>query len=342
MGVLLMVINYSEFENEIVKGLKDSKLFDRFPDTPISQTPNLSIIIKAFEEPSEIHFDDLGLYFFNEEEEKIYCPEMYTSISEKGEWLSDKVPFISFDIDQNGNVRKAEEAESLFCSIVVANSLRDEYFRNELKDCAKQYDFSCMKPLLDDGTTFKSLLGEWQTLQSSIINILISAAKYRISDVKKDIEKFLRAGISNIQAAELRELERNINAVNDKYSKGVLSPDSVKKLSKAARLNHIDERNNEISVLKKKSKAGILYGLLNLSSEYISPIKKKKISLWVRNEVDKMLNEISSFENLRGERSQLIARFQRRAIKMEKNSVRKIQVEKYLSEKEEFKFPSKL
>jgi hypothetical protein len=37
-----------------------------------------------------------------------------TSVSEKGEWLSDKIPYVDFDIDQNGNVRKAEEAEALF------------------------------------------------------------------------------------------------------------------------------------------------------------------------------------------------------------------------------------
>lgn len=337
-----MDINYADFEDKIVKKLKESQLFDHFPKSPILESPDLSIIIKAFEIPSLIHFDDQGLFFFDEDETKIYCPEMLTSISEKGEWLSDKLPYVDFDIDQNGNVRKAEEAESLYCAIIVANCIQDNYFKEEIISIANGYDFANMKPIDDKSNNFKELLNEWQSLQSVTVNVLISAAKYRISDVKKDIEKFLRDGISDIQAAELRELERIINSINDEYSKGVLSPDSVKLLTKSERLQQIDKRDNEISAAKKKSKAGILYELLKLSSEYISPVKKKKISLWVRFEVDKLLEENPSFTNLREERSQIISRFQKRAIKMEKNSVRKSQIEKYINQGENFKFPAKM
>lgn len=336
-----MTFNYYDFEKRIIDALKKSKLFERFPKTPMLQTPSLDVIIKAFEVPSEICADDQGLYFYDENNVKTYCPEMYTSISEQGEWLSDKIPFIDFDIDQNGNVRKAEEAEALFCSVVVANCLQDETFKREVVDVAKQYDFVGMMPNSEGGSSFKELLNEWQSLQSVIINILISAAKYRIQDVKKDVEKYLRDGISDIQAGELRELERSINAINDEYSKGVLSPESVRNLKKSKRLELIDERDDKISDLKKKSKAGILYGILNLSSEYISPVKKKEISLLVRSEIDKLLQE-KEFSDLSKDRSQLIARFQRRAIKMEKNSVRKLNVERFLELKEDFKFPAKL
>lgn len=69
-------------------------------------------------------FDEHRLYFFDENEERIYCPEILTSISEKGEWLSDKLPIINFDIDQNGNVRRADEAEALYCCICVAHILK--------------------------------------------------------------------------------------------------------------------------------------------------------------------------------------------------------------------------
>jgi hypothetical protein len=337
-----MSLNYIDFEKKIVEGLKASKLFKRFPNTRILQSPSLDVIIKAFEEPSEIFVDDHGLYFVDENDNKIYCPDMLTSVSEKGEWLSDKIPYVDFDIDQNGNVRKAEEAEALFCAIIVANCLNDDYFKNELTNVAKQYDFIGMKPINDECLTFSELLNEWQQLQSVTINVLISASKYRIADVKKDVEKYLRDGLSDIQVGELRELESSINAINDKYSKGILSPDSVRQLTKAKRLEEIDNRDREISQLLKKSKAGTLYRVLNLSSEYISPIKKKKIALWVRNEIDSLLNSDESFADLREERSQLISRFQRRAIKMEKNSIRKLNVERLIEEKEYFNFPAKL
>jgi len=41
---------------------------------------------------------------------------------------------------------------------------------------------------------------------SFLINITVSAAKYRISYLKKDTEKFLRDGIPQEEVLELREL----------------------------------------------------------------------------------------------------------------------------------------
>lgn len=110
---------------------------------------------------------------------------MKTSISEQGEWISDKIPPCNFDIDQNGNVRKADEAEALFCAICVAHILKDEIFKNELNSIAKVYDFNNMKNIEEDGETFRDLINSWQNLQSVIINILISAYKYKILDFKK-------------------------------------------------------------------------------------------------------------------------------------------------------------
>lgn len=75
-----------------------------------------------------------------------------------------------------------------------------------------------MKPIDDGRILFRDLLISWQDLQSVIINILISACKFRISDVKKDIEKFLRDGITDLEAAELREMDSKIRAINFSFS----------------------------------------------------------------------------------------------------------------------------
>lgn len=336
-----MELNYFEFEKQIIAKLKDSKLIEHYAQNDFQTTPGLEVITKAFEIPSEINFDDQGLYFHDENGEKIYSPEMLTSITEKGEWLSERMPFITFDIDQNGNVRKADEAEAFYICICVANILKENEFKDEVRECAKNYDFIAMKNLSDKTSNFRDIVNSWQDLQSSIINILISACRYRISDVKKDIERFMKDGISDMEAAELRELESKVRSINFEYSEGKLSPSKVKLLTKIQRLQLIDERDSKISSMIKNSKAGILFRILKLSSEYISPVKKKKISTWVRIEVDKMLND-TSYENLLGDRAQLISKYQRRAIRLEKISVRRANVIKYTNNKEDFKFPSKL
>lgn len=337
-----MIESFTNLEEFIINKLKESNLIERFSFNEIQQTPDLELILKLFNEPVEIFHDREGLYFQSENGDKIYCPKMLTSISEKGEWISDKLPNVCFDIEQSGNVRKADEAEALFCLINVSMILKEDSFKEEVRNFASSYDFNNMKPISDEEKTFRNLLNDWQELQSSIINILISACKYRLSDFKKDSEKFLKDGISELEVIELRDLQAKIRAINFKYSEGVLSPLKIKELTKISKLQLIFERDEEISILITKSKAGILYKLLNLSSEYISPVSKKKISIWVRSEVDKALVSDKSFKIFSEERTQIIAKIQRRALRFEKNSVRRLNIEKYIEDRENFRLPSKL
>lgn len=335
-----MSINFSDFEEKIISALQGSQLIDRFSVNEFTQTPNQSVLLKYFETPALIDFDENGIFFL-ENNEKIYCPEMKTSIAEKGEWVSSKLPPIEFDIDQSGNVRKADESEAMYICVQVATIIKEKGFKDELESLIKCYNFEQMCGRDDDELTFRNLLKSWQSLQSVIINILVSASKFKISYTKKDTEKFLKDGLETSTAAELRDLESKIRATNFEYSQGILSPDRVKKLSKIERLAEIDKRDTEISVLITDSKVGNLYKALNLSSEYISPIKKKRISSWVQAEVDSLLTE-AEFSGMKDDRQQLISKFTRRAYRFEKNSIRKLAVERYIKDPSTFKLPSKL
>lgn len=66
---------------------------------------------------------------------------MNTSISEKGEWLSDKLIPIDFDIDQSGNVRKTDKAEAFYCCICVSKILKEDEFRKEVNEVTSNYVF---------------------------------------------------------------------------------------------------------------------------------------------------------------------------------------------------------
>lgn len=332
---------YSKFENEIITKLQGSGLIRRFSFSEVKQNPDIKIINDLFCFPIEIEVDDEGIFYFDASGDKIYCPSMAFSITDSGEWLSDKIPPVPFDIEQSGNVRKADEAEALFCLIVVALILKEVDFINEVKDIAKNYDFTNMKHMEDASISFRGLINSWQDLQSVVINIIISACKFKISFYKKDIEKFLRDGMSQEEVAELRDLDAKIRSINFFYSEGVLSPENVKRLTKIERLQAIDKRDLEIDDFIKESKSGILYKICKLSSEYISPIQKKKIQLWVKKEVDSLISDPNSSPNFSNERNQILAKLQRRALRFEKNSVRKLNIEKYLSDKELYKLPSK-
>jgi hypothetical protein len=337
---MLMTFNFKDFDDKIITGLRESGLIEKFSISEFTQTPNQEILMHFFEKPSLIHFDNGGLYF-EEEGEKYYCPEMYSSISEKGEWISSKLPPITFDIDQSGNVRKSEESESMYICAQVAHILSGDEFLYEFKQVANDYNFDEMAGRSTEGNTFRTLLESWQSYQSVIINVLVSASKFKISSSKKDAEKFLKDGIGTSKEAELRDLESKIRAINFKYSQGELSPEKVKKLSKIKRLETINERDNVLTSLIVNSPVGDLYRALNLSSEYISPIKKKKIQLWIQKSVDELLQD-DNFKDGNMERRSLISKFTRRAYRFEKTSIRKLTVENYINDPENFKLPSKL
>lgn len=339
-GGLLVLKDFKTFEENIINNLKNSDLIKRFNISVDKPTPNFELIVKLFEESMTVSYDDHGLYFIGDDNEKIYCPIMYTTISDKGFWFSDKLPDIGFDVDMGGNVRKADEAEALYCCTCISNILKEENFKDELKEVARGYDFSSMKPISDGEMNFRDLLNSWLELQSIIINVLTSACKYKISDFKKDNEKFLRDGLKDTEVVELRELEAKIRSINFSYSEGVLSPSEIKKMTKIERLQKIDERDEAISREIINSKVGTLYKILNLSTEYISPVSKKRITTFVQKEVDNLLSKKEN-EDLKEERSNLISRLTRRALKFEKTSVRKIFVEKYINEQANFKMPSK-
>lgn len=336
-----MTINFQEFEDRMIKSLRDSGLIEKFSLQEYYKTADLGHIIEIFTKPSKIYFDEDGLYYFDENQEKVYCPQMKTSVSDRGVWLSQKLPEVGFDIDQNGNVRKADESEALYCCIQVAHILQEQEFKDELIEVAKEYDFKEMKNNLEKSTTFRELLNDWQSLQSVTLNVIVSAAKFKISDNKKDSEKFLKDGIPETAAGELRDLESRIRGINFKYSEGALSPKEVKKLTKIERLQKINERDDEISNEIVKTSIGRLYKAINLSSEYISPIKKKKINLWVQREVDDLISK-PEFIHLKDDRASLISKYVRRAYRFEKNSIRRLSVERYIASPEDFKIPSKL
>lgn len=180
-----MAFDITAFEDSIISKLKKEHLIERFIQTEYKVSPNVQIITDAIESSSPLDVDDQGLFYINLDGEKVYPPELYTSIDDKGVWLSEKLPDITFDIDQGGNVRMANEAEALYCLICVANIIKsDGIFKKEIKDIASNYSFSTMSAV-DASKNFRSLLQSWQDLQSVIINILISACKFNISNQKK-------------------------------------------------------------------------------------------------------------------------------------------------------------
>lgn len=94
--------------------------------------------------------------------------------------------------------------------------------KKELIDVIDNYDFKRMSPI-NNRKTFCSILESYQDYQSVTINIAVSAAKFNISNLKKDSEIFLKENIPEDRISGLRDLEISISDKNREYSLGPLS-----------------------------------------------------------------------------------------------------------------------
>jgi hypothetical protein len=259
---------------------------------------------------SGFEITDEGLYY-NSGKGVERSANVDTAISSNGRWLSSRIPAPNFDIDCSGNIRKTSEAESFYICAIIVGIINDEEFNIEFESVLNDYNFSNMTGSKD----FKSLLNDWQNLESLIINVISSAAKIKMTDQKKDSEAFLRSGLLEEEIAQLRDLELSVRAINYLYSIGSLGPENVKLLTKLERLEIIAARDEKVNELIRENHYSNLFKLTNLSSEYISPIKKKKIEQLCYKELKKVYESDKLYEVEYGEFDIVLDKLKKRALK---------------------------
>jgi hypothetical protein len=181
-------MDFYRVEKEIISQLKSSGLIEKFQVDSVFETPNLNRIIELFKNPTKIKVNKFGIYIDSEGNDikKEYIPDMRVTISEKGEWLSDYLPEVNFDIEQSGVLMKAEEAEALYIAMQIAQFYKEDVFINEIKSISKNYNYKDMIPL-PGYRNHRTLINDWiAEFPSNNMKILISACRFKISDRKKN------------------------------------------------------------------------------------------------------------------------------------------------------------
>lgn len=335
------MVSLQEFENSMFEELKERGHIEHIMMSDVLDDFTSQTIKSLLHNPIKIIYNDEGITFEDDNGDFIVCPEYGINIADNAFWLSSKIPSINYDVDQGGNLRRGEEAEAGYCCSIVSLVLGDCEFTKELEDVIHNYNFNTFDSK-DDSFTFKQLLTSWQDLQSISVNICISAAKYNISNIKKDTEKFLRDGIPNDLAIELRNLEAKVKDINRSYSTGVLSPIRVQNLTKIQILSELEAKNVEIQKAIKESNSGTLFQIFSLSSEYISPIKKKRLFRLASDKIEEVYAANIDSGLIVGEKRVIIDRWKRRFIKLERSSIRKREVIKFLNNQVDYCLPVKL
>lgn len=340
----MSINNENEFEKAMINALKDSKVIKHVNLQDVVGKFDSNVISKMLEQSSPLVFkDDTIIFEYNEEKE--ICPNYGVNVQLDSEWLSDKLDDVPYDVDQGGNVRKADEAEAALCCINISKVLGDDTIKEDIRTLSNHYDYttcSIKSTAIDlEFYNYCSLLESLRSLQSRQINVIIAATKISINNIKKDTSKFLRDGIPRDLAIDLRSLETNVKTEFRKYSTGKLAPENVRSLTKLEILKLIDERDRNVNVLLQESNAGVLFRIMSLTSEYLSPMEKRKLNTESRINVIKLFEENKSLHDVLGDQSQVLEKWKKRYYKIATSSFIKEEIRKYLENSNSYKLPVK-
>lgn len=97
----------------------------------ISNTVNANLVQELAEYVKPLYIVNNQLCYDDNKIEGDVCPIVQVDVTKTSEWLSDKIPFPSFDIVQSGHVRKACEAQALYFCVMVVSIIKDKIIKDE-------------------------------------------------------------------------------------------------------------------------------------------------------------------------------------------------------------------
>lgn len=284
-----------EFLSIVARDKNLAKLYS-FKINPLDKIDS-NFLIDLVSKPSIINYDVEAdkLFIIDDNNERIYCPEIEYGVSVSRDWISDSLLPVPFDISQGGNLRKANEAECIYKCCLIAGILKGSML-DDFYDVCNNYDFSQFKSFKSTSMNFSELLAKWQGMQSIIIRIIISGANHKISSEKNLEVGFLIGSLNKDETIGVISIRDRVKSVIRRYMLNELSPNKVSTLSKIARLTLIQAKDDEVlRIINSSNEYSGLYKICSLNSDYIPPSIKNTLincaSDFARKESSKIYSE---------------------------------------------------
>lgn len=271
--------------NEFLERLKDldlikvSKLID---DEYSYESLSQEIIIKLMVKPQLLSVeDDELIVFIDGEKHKI---TINTDIIKGRNKLSLVLPDIDFDIDQDGNVARQVEVESIY-KVSIVSAIFNDLYKSEIDEILSDYDYGKMCTS-DENYPFSRLRKEVEEEASYIMKMLLAACTIKLSNfASKNTSKILSL-LTQEERSELENLtiktksilfkaQEQIDAETDPLNKKTLIYAKDKLIAKT-----IDNSN-----------IGKVFRIVNLSSEAIPSEERVSISREARKFAKKLAAE---------------------------------------------------
>jgi len=221
----------------------------------------------------------------------------------------------------------------MYTAIVVKAIIDDKLYSKEFNEVF-EYNFSNMAH--PKGQSFTSLVTEWSKENSVIINIILSACKFKIVEHKKDEQSFIPTMLPKREEIGLSDLIAELKGVTYSYTNhdGPLSNAKVKEYSKIKLLQTISEYEAEKNNIIENSRFATLYQITRLNASYFNISLKKKLRL----SAQKLIVDECKSLNLDEE---TITKARKRNTKTALKSLIKEELLKYLKDQVAYELPPK-
>lgn len=269
-------------EENIIKEFEVDIELERLTNDTILELSEQSMSIELDDKTSNVYIKDVeGKRIINITEEVAFTDKRT---------IAETLPDVRIDVVQAGIKEKAIEAESIY-KMVVINNLYSHKFNKEIGLLLDSYNFERME---SERGTFKQLLEKIQINSTPVLRLIISACNIKLIEFKTKKEAKLYMSLSDLENQELLDLKVKILAwTTQRQAKFDASA------SPGEQLIYREKTEEEVEVIKRKSKVATIYKILNLTIEDMKDPERMDIYLYA----ERLAHDIKLHERLEGRMS---------------------------------------
>lgn len=307
--------------------LKSHYDFNDFSECLIGDVSELKRLI-ADNKPIKFSINDANELYYklsDEKQEQVFDIDVEKSFSKSDVWLYDKLISVSKIFPNVASSKISDEMSSFYVCIVAASVFEGE-FEEELLEVASEYDFTNWKQGNDTSLTFFDLCNEWIQLGSKYVKMVAAAAKFSIMRErrKKPIPSALQ--LPEDLDLELNKTIRDVEAIRFEYDYIKLSDYNKAQLTKLEIKTLIAKRDKEIEDrLTNNMIVYQVWRLLNLNSNNIPPNTLLKFNRMSRKEAGSVFMNIYNVKSLPTDQDGKIA------LKKVQMQLKKVSIRAYLN-----------
>ena len=120
-----------------------------------------------------------------------------------------------------------------------------------------------------------------------------------------------------------------IKATDREYSMGPLLTEAIKNKTRIENLTLIDEHDRKIRHHRDNSAAYMLHRMTSLTTEYLDPKFKMKMSKFAKEKVMERFKAETDSDSVFGDQSEIISSWRKKYLKVTKNSLVENELKKY-------------